>query len=353
MRVRLAILDDDKSYLGRIVSMFTTKYAEDLQVYSYTDYQTAVKSLEQIRAHVFLASTAFEVNTRDLPKNCGVAYFVDNSGLASYKGLRAICKYQRLDLIYKQVLNLYTDTADEVIRGNSGDSGCKITAYMSPAGGVGTTTVAVANAQYYASLGRKTLYLNLNPYDSTDRFFHAVGAFNFRNVITDVKSKRSNLGLRLESYVQQDPGGVYFFAQSSLALEMLELTLEDCGQILEVLKSSGKYDMIIVDLRFDLTKGTLELLKKAASIVIIGDGEEVSNAKILRAYGSVETLDRSGMLAFTGQVYIVYNRFSGTTGKMLEGMDWHCAGTIPRFDHISGHQVVNCISQMPIFDKIH
>lgn len=38
MRVRLAILDGDKNYLNRIVSVFTTKYADSLQVYSYSDY---------------------------------------------------------------------------------------------------------------------------------------------------------------------------------------------------------------------------------------------------------------------------------------------------------------------------
>lgn len=37
MKIKLAILDKDTAYLQRIVSVFNNKYADKLEIYSFTD----------------------------------------------------------------------------------------------------------------------------------------------------------------------------------------------------------------------------------------------------------------------------------------------------------------------------
>ena len=37
MKIKLAILESDVSYLKRIVSVFNTKFADKLEIYSFTD----------------------------------------------------------------------------------------------------------------------------------------------------------------------------------------------------------------------------------------------------------------------------------------------------------------------------
>ena len=37
MKIKLAMLESDSSYLRRVVPMFNSKYAEELEIYSFTD----------------------------------------------------------------------------------------------------------------------------------------------------------------------------------------------------------------------------------------------------------------------------------------------------------------------------
>ncbi len=40
MKIKVALLDKDKEYLDRLKGVFNTKYADKLEVYSFTDEKT-------------------------------------------------------------------------------------------------------------------------------------------------------------------------------------------------------------------------------------------------------------------------------------------------------------------------
>ena len=109
MKIKLAILEKDESYLNRIVSVFGTKYADKFQIYSFTDMDVAVSTLESAKIEIMVASDAFEIDVNKLPKRCGFAYFVDSMDVDMLNGQRAICKFQKADLIYKQILSIYSE----------------------------------------------------------------------------------------------------------------------------------------------------------------------------------------------------------------------------------------------------
>ena len=48
MKIKLAILDKDKSYLNRIVTVFEVKYADKFEVYSFTDLSVAIQTLSEV-----------------------------------------------------------------------------------------------------------------------------------------------------------------------------------------------------------------------------------------------------------------------------------------------------------------
>ncbi len=52
MKIKVAILERDKSYLARIVSAFGTKYADKLEIYSFTDPDIAMSTLSSARIDV-------------------------------------------------------------------------------------------------------------------------------------------------------------------------------------------------------------------------------------------------------------------------------------------------------------
>ena len=129
MRIKLAILESDQSYLNRIVTAFNTKYADKFEIYSFTDKALALSTLDSNRIDVLVASDAFDIDITALPKRCGFAYFVDSPDVDQLNNQRAICKFQKADLIYKQILSIYSENSGRVAGLKLGDDHTKVIAF--------------------------------------------------------------------------------------------------------------------------------------------------------------------------------------------------------------------------------
>lgn len=289
MRIRLAILENDSVYLNRIVAVFQAKYAEKLEVYSFTDKTTAVQFLDSARADVFLADTSFEVDEAEIPSDCGFAYLVDDADVKSYKGIEAISRFQKIEIIYRQILNVFSEKT-AVITGVdiNGAQGNKVIAFLSAAGGTGSSTAAAACAMNFAQKGKKVLYLNLERFGSADVFFSAEGNSTLGDVIYTVKGKKGNLAMKLESSVKHDISGVYFYSSTRMALDIAELKPDEIQKMIDTLKTFGAYEYLILDLDFSMDRGLLAILEKCNNIVFVADGSQVSNTKLERVKESLE-----------------------------------------------------------------
>ena len=214
-------------------------------------------------------------------------------GVEAYNNQRAICKFQRVDLIYKQILSIYSENAGNISGLGMGDDSCRVITFTSPSGGTGSSTMASSCAVHYAKKGRKVLYLNLEQFGSSDLFFDAEGQFDMSDVIFALKSKKANLAIKLESCVKQDISGVYFYSQTKNPLDMLELNMEEKTRLISEIKLSGVYDIIIVDADFGVDSDNLKFLKLAEYVVWTGDGSEISNTKISRAYNALSVKEQN------------------------------------------------------------
>lgn len=352
MRIKLAILERDQSYLGRIVSVFNTKYADKFEVYSFTDKEMALTTLDAARIDVLVASDAYDVSTSEIPRRCGFAYLVDSADIDYYNEQRAICKFQKVDLIYKQILSVYSEKAGSVSGIKLGDESAKIVAFCSPCGGVGTSTMAAAAAVNYAAKGKKTLYLNLEKFGAADSFFAGEGQFDMSDIVFALKSKKTNLPLKLESCVKQDASGVYFYAQSKVALDMYEINVDDILKLISEITLTGAYDYIVLDLDFTLDSNMLKVLRQTHAVVWVGDGSEISNSKICRAFNAVNILEQSNDAPLTNRIVLVYNKFSNKSSKTIGETDIKNVGGAPRYEHATTAQTIEQLSKLDFFTKI-
>lgn len=352
MKIKLAILENDTSYLNRIVTAFNTKYADKFEIYSFTDSQVAISTLDSARIDVFIASDIFEIDANLLPKRCGFAYFVDFPDIDTIREQRAICKFQKADLIYKQILSLYSENAGSVSGIKLGDDSAQIIAFASPSGGTGSSTMAAACAIHFAAKGKKVLYLNLEKYGSADAFFAAEGQFDMSDIIFALKSKKANLSLKLESCVKQHSTGVSFFSQPKIALDMMEVGAEDIIRLISEIKLTCSYDYIILDLDFGIDKESLKVYKKAHALVWVGDGSTESNMKIFRAYNALTTLEANSESKTTDSLCLLYNKFSNKTSRVLEAIEAKNVGGAPRYEHATTEQILKQLSTMDMFENI-
>ena len=352
MKIKIAILERDTSYLTRIVSAFGTKYSEKLEIYSFTDPEVAVATLNNAKIDVLLASDVFPIDITKLPNRCAFAYLVDSMGIETLNDQRAICKFQKADLIYKQILSVYSEKASSITGFKmTGDEG-QIIAFCSASGGVGSSTMAAACAVHFAAKEKKVLYLNLEKFGSSDVFFSGQGQFDMSDIIFALKSKKTNLPLKLESCVKQDPRGVYFYSQAKIALDMMELNTEDTLRLISELKLMGEYDYIILDMDFAIDKETLKIFRQAQGIVLVGDGSLESNNKTERAFTALATLEANADAPLTNRMCFAYDKVSSKNGQSVNATGLRVLGGAPRYSGASIQQIVDQLSAMDIFDSI-
>ena len=351
MKIKVAILDKDKGYLARVASAFETKYADKMEIYSFTDSDIAQRTLDNARIDVLLASDTFEINAQNLPKRCAFAYMVDSPGIEKIGEASAICKFQRADLIYKQILSLYSERASSVLGFSAHEDKGNILIFSSPCGGVGTSVVAAACAITAAGRNKKVLYLNLEKFGSADLFFDGPGQYGMSDIIFAVKSKKANLPLKLESCVRQDVRNVYYYAQAKNALDMMEMNSEDILRLISELKLTGEYDYIVVDIDFAIDKEMLKIYRQAQSIVLVSDGSTEANTKIDRAFSALTVIEKNADAPLVNRIQLLYNCGS-QDGRALDIPGVKTVGSVPRYSHAGTQRVIEQLTRMTIFDGL-
>ena len=352
MKIKLAILEKDKSYLTRVVTAFGSRYADKFEIYSFTDPDVALVNLNSARIDVLLSSDAFDINVQQLPNRCAFAYLVDSMGIDTYNNHRAICKFQKTDQIYKQILSVYSEKASSITGFKVGGDSGQVVVFCSASGGVGSSSMAAAYAVRMAAQEKKVLYLNLEKFGSADVFFSGQGQFDMSDIIYALKSRKTNLPMKLESCVKQDQRGVYFYSQTKVALDMLEMNTEDTLRLLSELKLMGEYDYIVLDMDFGLDQNTLKVYHQAESIVLVGDGSVECNTKTARAYQALSIMEQNADAPLINRMVFVYDKASNKSGHTLELPGVRVLGGAPRYVGADTNQVVNQLATLEFFDAI-
>ncbi len=337
MKIKLTILESDSNYLQRVVTMFNTKFAEELEIYSFTDIVGAMDSLEEKKIDVFLAGDSFDIDFNHVPNRCGFAYLVDSLDINSIDGHKAICKFQKGELIYKQIMSIYSEHVPNVSgMTDSNNSSMKTIIFCSPCGGVGTSTAAAAAAIALTNAGKRVLYLNCDVYGDSDLFFSCDGQFDFSDVIYAVKSNKTNRAMKFQSTVKQDQTGVYFYSSVKVPLDMMELTMSDYLVLLGELKTLGCYDYVILDKAFPVSHNEFELFNYCNSIVFVTEPSDVASAKFSKALTGIRIIDSQSEFSLIPRMWVLYNKVG--VNEFFQS-EIHSLGTIPIYQSVNASQM--------------
>ena len=350
MKIKLAILESDPNYLKRVVPIFNNKYANELEVYSFTDVDAAMSCLTEKGINVFLANSTFKINFTEVPKKCGFAYLVDSLDIDRVDSCKAVCKYQKAELIYKQILSIYSEQVPNITGISKIENGAmKTIAFASPCGGVGTSTVAAAFSIFLASNGYRVLYLNADVFGSADMFFSCDGQFDFSDVIYAVKSNKTNRALKLQSTVKQDASGVCFYSPVKVPLDMMEMQRDDYITLQNELKMLGCYDYVVLDLVFPKSVDDLKLFEFCNSVVMVSDTSEIAEDKVERVMRAIQILDGNSEIAIQPRMSLILNKASENS---LSQHEIRVLGSIPIYQQVSPSQMAKQLSLSDLFGQL-
>lgn len=350
MKIKLAILESDPNYLKRVVPIFNNKYANELEVYSFTDVDAAMGCLEEKSISVFLSSSTFKIDFSAIPKKCGFAYLVESLDIDRIDNYKAICKYQKAELIYKQVLSIYSEQVPNITGVAKIENGAmKTIAFASPCGGVGTSTVAAACSIFLAGNGYRVLYLNADVFGSSDLFFACDGQFDFSDVIYAVKSNKTNRAMKLQSTVKQDASGVYYYSSVKVPLDMMEMQEDDYVTLQNELKLLGCYDYVILDMSFPTNTEKFKFFEYCNSVVMVSDCSETSEEKINRVMRSLQILDENTDIAIQPRMSIILNK---APSNSLSQHEIRVLGSIPTYQQVSPSQMAKQLALSDVFGQL-
>lgn len=352
MKIKVLLLDKDSRYLERLMAAFQKNYADKLEIYSFTNCEKALEVIHSEKINVFLSSLEYEIETTLIPGHCAFAYFVDSKDIEVYKDVKAICKFQTPDMLYKCILSLFSDVASDITKFSSlSADDCVVYDFVSASGGTGNSTAAAACAIHLAKAGKKVMYLNFERLGDPDLYFHAEGSETFRDIIFAVKNKKANLPLKLSSIVKTDASGVNYYATAPLALNIAELSILEIIEIIDALKNSGQYEYIIIDMDFSLEKDSLELMSRCNELVFVSDGSPISNSKLKRATDSLRIIEEEKEMVILKNTVILYNRFSSKVSSKIEISGIDEIGGIKRYEGYGESKLLEELSSLPVFDN--
>ncbi|MCL1917786.1 MAG: chromosome partitioning protein ParA [Peptococcaceae bacterium] len=359
MKVKLAILESDKNYLNRIATVFTNKFADKLEIYSYADENIAMSSLHSSKIDVFISCTDFDIDIKGIPQGCGFAYLVDTPNTGMHKEQKAIFKFQKAESIYREILSILNQAAGAAgAAGNAGgaDRGdgtgeTKIIGFVSASGGAGSSTLAAACAMAIARKGRSVLYLNIEAFGTSNIFFKGQGQFDFGDVLYAIKNNKPSLALKLESTVKQDECGVYFYDPAQIALDVTGMSTGEFEHLLN-LTIEAQYNYIIMDMDFSPHETCIDKLKHMQQLVFVSDGSEIANAKLKKAVAALMTLDVQNRTSLCHCVAMIYNKFDSQTSQVIEDPMVTVLGGVSKHEQMTARQVVEKIADMSLFDRL-
>lgn len=350
MKIKLAMLESNSDYLHRVVTMFNTKYAEELEIYSFTDVEAAIDCLEEKKIDVFLASDTFKIDFNRIPKRCGFAYLVDSLDINMIDTHKAVCKFQKGELIYKQILSIYSEHIPNITGIPTAQNGAmKTIVFCSPCGGVGTSTVAAACAIALTNAGQRVLYLNAEVYGDADMFFSCDGQFDFSDVIYAVKSNKTNRAMKLQSTVKQDQTGVYYYSSVKVPLDIMEMKADDYLTLQNELKTLGCYDYVVIDMEFPKTQDTFKFFEYCNAIVLVSDSFDTSKAKISKAIRGIQIIDGQSDFAIQPRMWMLKNKVSSND---IQQNEIRMLGSFPIYQKVSSAQMAKQLSLSNIFTQL-
>lgn len=350
MKIKVTFLDNDSNYLKRITAAITSKFSDRIEVYAFTDAEAAVEGLVKDRINVFISSDAFEIDPSRVPGRCAFAYFVGSENIKSLRNQKTISRFQKVEIIYKEILSLYSENIPDI--GFENGEEATVISFMSVSGGVGVSSMSAAFAKKMALKGKKVLYLSIERFDDSEMFFAGDGHFTFSDVIYALKSKKANLPLKLESIAKEDSSGVHYFAGAKNSLDMSAFNDEDLSNLVTAMKESGQYNIIVIDSGFDIDNRTELVFKLSSSVVFVSDGSEIANSKFQRAVNSLREYERQHDLTMLVKASIIYNKFSNKTGKIIDDNEIRTIGGINRFEHATTSQVIDALMRNNTLDRI-
>ncbi|AFC30041.1 hypothetical protein PM3016_3186 [Paenibacillus mucilaginosus 3016] len=343
----LALLDDD-AYFGEMLSAYIrgSAFAERFRLKRFTAGEEGLRYLlEEKEARILLVHESW----LPLPEEvfvhpAGAVVILSESaaqgGVLEYP---VLCRYQPLDRLMSAVASHYNEyNAALPLRGIRGT---RVALVHSAGGGTGKTVTAVHLARRLALRGERVLLLSLERYGSLPWFTDETGGDSetFSRLLYYARMNPAAAAGRLEGLVRRHGYGRFdYVPPAAEPQELEELGAEHASGLVEAVRASGLYDVLIVDTDSYAPALSSALFGPADNILWLVTDDLVHLHKCSRLLRSMQAKE-TPRASWLSKVRFVLNR---STGAPLNSFEEYGLKIHHRLPYVPEWKAVSRIGQL-------
>ena len=278
MIIRMAVADRNKEYVERLINGL--EQYTDLQLSVYTDRKSMQLALQTKRFDIVLFDSSVYKGTPPLAEHIlGIVLCDDESEIPSdCKHAPRIKKYQRISKIYQKILELYADVCGRNTYAEDGNR-ARITAFYSPAGGCGKTTLTLASACCLAQRGHKVFYINLEDIASEDFYLPQSEEKGMSDLLVCLGTE-INFKVKLQGLLRTKTDNFYYLNHFATPNDVYELKEDELEELLRAVSDTGLFDHVVIDMGISLDRKTIRIFECVDQIVMIGKSDAMAVRKL-------------------------------------------------------------------------
>jgi len=320
----VVLADLNEKYLMPLELKFIEEFKDKVDIIVITDkdyFRTYFSTLQ--RVDILIINE--DLYTADLNRHYITNLFIltEQNTLSSTEdmSLYRIYKYTSVKEVFNEVMG---KTSAKSLRTINEKGTTKVLMVYSPGGGIGKTTSALGVCAAMAKQHKRVLYLNTETLQSFNHMLQNKGFCpgGFERHMTG----------RSEGILQYLQGCVGFelfdyllpFRQSASSLN---ISMDDYKYLIDSIKSSHKYDYIVVDTSSDFTSDKTKMMGYCDKIMIITGQDAVSVAKLDCLLNNIDCSDNNKFVFVCNkysreQVNYLLNKEIVTKCQISEHIEW-------------------------------
>ncbi len=204
---------------------------------------------------------------------------LSESGLAKWKDVYYVDKYQAADEVFRVLLGIYMDVSDAPMLHIPGHRDTVFIGNYSPARHVYQTSFALTMSQLLAKEHR-TLYLNFEHFAGVEELMCPAGMMDLADLLYFLNAEEDRFRLRLKSMVRHI-GALDYVPPMKVGENLLSVTATEWATLLKRLKALREYDYVILDLSESL-QGLFDILRACTRVYTVTVKDKSGRCKIMQ-----------------------------------------------------------------------
>ena len=312
-KLSLIVADNKPLFTDIFVNYLTNQHSKRFLTHCYIDKENLENFFLNNDKEVDILLISPELYYDGLEnKNIKSIIILSNGRLnKSLEKMKSINRFQSGDIIVGQMLNIFSERNSDLIDIQQGSKMTKIVGVFSPNGGTGKTSIAVASAITCSQRDKNVFYLNLENIPSTQMFFLNRQELNFSHVLYYLKSKKINIGLKIDAIKVLDPiYNINYFPIQENLLEPTEILSEEFELLICNLRNSKLYDIIFIDFSSIIDYKTLKTLSICDEILLVLTQDHICSIKNELFYKELRAFDPKNNTDISAKLILLMNKFN-------------------------------------------